>query len=576
MSDPTQQATEVLNNMMQAGQAAFSQFMKSMGGQVPAMPDAAALGSLPPEAEKVVKLQQDFAARHTALWQAMLSRKPDEPAAPVVPGVEKDRRFSSPEWAESPYFDYLRQSYLLNAQFMQQMADMVPIADGRAKSRMQFMTRQYLDAMAPSNFAATNPEFIKTALETKGESITNGIRNLIADLEKGRISMTDENAFAVGENLAISAGAVVYENPLIQLIQYSPLTEKVGKTPLLIVPPCINKFYILDLQPANSFVRYMVEQGHTVFLTSWKNPGADEARLGWDEYLALGPIAALDVVRDITGVEKPNALGFCVGGTILTSALAVLKARGQDPVASLTLLTTLLDFSDSGEIGCLIDETAVATREAIIGKQGLLPGRELAQVFSSLRANDLIWQYVVGNYLKGRTPDAFDLLYWNADSTNLPGPFLAYYLRHMYLQNDLRVPGRLSMLDTKVDLTRVDVPTYFLSAREDHIVPWQTSYLGRKLIGGETTFVLAASGHIAGVINPASKNRRSYWVNEANVTTADEWVGGAAEQAGSWWPHYDQWLKKFSGETLAARGRLGNKRYVPIEPAPGRYVKERV
>ncbi|PKO55212.1 MAG: class I poly(R)-hydroxyalkanoic acid synthase, partial [Betaproteobacteria bacterium HGW-Betaproteobacteria-19] len=374
-------------------------------------------------------------------------------------------RFNAPEWAESPVFDYVRQAYLLNAGFLRQVADEMPIADGRAKSRMQFLTRQYIDALAPTNFAATNPEFIKAAVETKGESISQGIRNLMADLEKGRISMTDDSAFEVGRNLGVSPGAVIFENELMQLIQYSPLTEKVAQVPLLIVPPCINKFYIMDLQPENSLVRFAVEQGNTVFLVSWKNAGANESKFGWDDYLEKGPLAALEVVRSVTRVKKPNVLGFCVGGTILSSALAVAKARGEDPVASLTLMTTLLDFADAGELGCLVDEASVAAREAAIGKGGLLKGQELANVFSFLRANDLVWQYVVGNYLKGKKPQAFDLLYWNSDSTNLPGPFLTWYLRNMYLENNLRVPGRLKMLGHKVDLGKVDVPAYLLAAR---------------------------------------------------------------------------------------------------------------
>ena len=441
---------------------------------------------------------------------------------------------------------------------------------------MQFLTRQYVDALAPSNFAATNPEFIQTAIETRGESITQGIKNLISDMEKGRISMTDDSAFEIGRNLATTPGSVIYENPLMQLIQYAPLTEQVHKTPLLIVPPCINKFYIMDLQPANSLVRFMVEQGFTVFLVSWKNIQAEQAHFGWDDYLQLGPITALDVVRDVTKVKKPHALGFCVGGTILTSALAVLKGRGEDPVESLSLMTTLLDFADAGEIGCLVDEASVAGREATIGKGGVFQGRELAQVFSSLRANDLIWQYVVGNYLKGKKPEAFDLLYWNSDSTNIAGPFIAWYLRNMYLENNLRVPGKLEMLGVKVDLGKVDVPAYLMAAREDHIVPWTSAYLVRQLLGGDTTFVLGASGHIAGAINPASKNRRSYWVSESSAAVPEEWLEAATEQKGSWWLNWVEWLRPKSGDMVAARNKPGNTKYKVIEPAPGRYVKETV
>ncbi len=406
-------------------------------------------GQVPmPTPESFLRLQKQLVEGHTQLWSEMLHRGKDEQVS-IAKAPPGDRRFSAEAWSESPVYDYLRQAYLLNSEYLNQMAEELPMEDGRSKARLQFLTRQYVDALAPSNFAATNPEFIKTAVETKGQSISDGIQNLLQDMDKGRISMTDDSAFEVGRNLALTPGSVIYENDLMQLIQYSPLTEKVAQKPLLIVPPCINKFYIMDLQPHNSLVRFIVEQGYTVFLVSWKNAKEEQAQATWDDYLEKGPLTALDIVRDVTRVKKPNALGFCVGGTLLTSALAVARARGEDPVESLTLMTTLLDFADSGELGCLVDETSVSKREATIGKGGLLPGQELANVFSSLRANDLIWQYVVGNYLKGGKPTAFDLLYWNADSTSLPGPFLAYYLRNMYLENNLSVPGRLKMLGVK-------------------------------------------------------------------------------------------------------------------------------
>lgn len=579
MSDSKDDKTNFgMEGMIQFGQAMAQNFFGALARQHAAIQDSggAPVHSLPmPEAEKLAEIQKQFAERHGKLWAKMLETKPGQPGEPVVAPAPGDRRFSAPEWSESPIYDYVRQAYLLNAELLEQVSEAIPLSDGRAKSRVRFLTRQYLDAMAPSNFAATNPEFVKLALETKGESITRGIQNLLADLEKGRISMTDDSAFEVGRNLALTPGSVIFENELMQLIQYSPLTDKVAQKPLLIVPPCINKFYIMDLQPENSLVRFVVEQGVTVFLVSWKNPGAAEAHFGWDDYLEKGPLAALEVVRAVTRVKKPNALGFCVGGTILTSALAVARARGEDPVESLTLMTTLLDFADAGELGCLVDEASVAAREASIGKGGLLKGQELANVFSALRANDLIWQYVVGNYLKGNKPVPFDLLYWNSDSTNLPGPFLSWYLRNMYLENNLRVPGRLKMLGMKVDLRKVDVPAYLLAAREDHIVPWKSAYHARPLLGGETTFVLGASGHIAGAINPASKNKRSYWVNDAAPADPEEWLEGAGERKGSWWLHWIDWLKARSGKAVAARGRLGNARYAPIEPAPGRYVKEK-
>ncbi|CAG0980831.1 partial polyhydroxyalkanoate synthase, partial [Rhodocyclaceae bacterium] len=406
-------------------------------------------------------------------------------------------------------------------------------------------------------------------------SITAGIRNLVADLGKGRISMTDDDAFEVGRNLAVTPGQVIFENELIQLIQYAPATPQVHARPLLIVPPCINKFYILDLQPENSFVRHAVAQGMTVFLVSWRNPQADLGHLGWDDYLEMGALKALEVAQEVSGADKVNALGFCVGGTILSAALSVAKARGEERVASLTLLTALLDFSDGGEVTHYVDAASVAAREAAIGRGGLLRGAELASAFSSLRANDLIWQYVVGNYLKGGKPRAFDLLYWNADSTNLPGPFAVWYLRHLYLENALREPGRLAMCGTTADLGRLDMPAYLYSSREDHIVPWKSAYHSRGILGGETTFVMGASGHIAGVVNPPAAAKRSHWRNESPAATAEAWLAGATEHRGSWWPHWVEWLRRHAGELRKAPKQPGSRRHKPIEAAPGRYVKEK-
>jgi len=579
MSDNTKnQQGDGLQAMMQAGQAMMKGFFETLAKQQVAMQDSTGLAatSLPmPDNDTLVSLQKEFAASHMALWSSMLNSKPGEDSKPVISPEPGDRRFSSAEWSKNPMADYLRQAYLINSRFLSQVTDNVPLNDQRAKGRLQFLTRQYIDAMAPSNFAATNPEFIRAALDTEGQSITRGVQNMLADFEKGRVSMTDETVFEVGRELAITPGSVIFENELFQLIQYSPLTEKVAQTPFLIVPPCINKYYILDLQAENSFVRYIIEQGHTVFLMSWKNAGPEDANRKWDDYVELGPLTALKVVREVTKVKKPNILGFCVGGTILATALAVARARGEDPVASVTFLTVLLDFSDTGEIGVLIDEASVQMRENTIGKGGLLRGQELANVFSFLRANDLVWQYVVSNYLKGGTPKAFDLLHWNSDATNLPGPFLAWYLRNMYLENNLRVPGKLTVAGQKLDLSKIDAPVYLFAALEDHIVPWKTSYLGRALLGGETTFVLGASGHIAGTINPVSKNRRSYWTNSSTTPSPDDWLAGAQEHPGSWWAHWIEWLNGFAGSQVAARGRLGSAQYEPIEPAPGRYVKVR-
>ncbi len=555
---------------MQAGQNMAQQFMEYLGKS------GAANTNVPPavDPQAMTALQKHFADQQLSLWQSVLGKHQGKPETFKVTPEAGDRRFNSPEWQQSPVFDYLHQAYLLNTRYLKEMVELLPSQDDKTRERMRFLARQISDAMAPTNFAATNPEFIKIALETKGQSITDGINNLIKDFEKGRISMTDESVFEVGRNIATTEGAVVYENDVMQLIQYAPLTAKVGTRPIIVVPPCINKFYIMDLQPDNSLIRFMVEQGNTVFLVSWRNPKEEQGELGWDDYLEQGPIAALRVAQEITKVKQVNALGFCVGGTILTSALAVLKARGESPVASLTLLTTLLDFSDTGEIGLFIDEQGVAAREATIGQGGLLPARDLQNTFSFLRANDLVWNYVQNNYLKGQKPQAFDLLYWNSDSTNLPGKFACWYMRNMYLENNLRVPGKLSMCGEKVDLGQLDMPVYLLATREDHIVPWQSAYQSTRLLGGKLRFVLGASGHIAGVINPASKNKRSYWINEDIKADADGWLAASEEKPGSWWNDWAAWSKSFMGEQRAPR-KPGNTKYKPIEPAPGRYVKER-
>jgi polyhydroxyalkanoate synthase len=575
MSLPPDQ-NAALQAMFQAGSAmvqGFNQFLAAQ--QKPAAGGAAIPALLTADTEALKALQQEWLARHAELWQGMLAKRADQPAPQIASAEPGDRRFDHPSWTESPYYDYLRQAYLINSQYLKRTADEAPVADGQAKDRVRFLTRQIVDAMAPSNFLATNPEFVKKALETKGESIQQGIQNLLQDMQKGRISMTDDSAFEVGRNLATTPGAVVFENELMQLIQYSPLTDTVAERPLLMVPPCINKYYILDLQAENSVVRYAVEQGNTVFLVSWRNVQADLGHLTWHDYIEQGPLTAIKRVQEICKLPQISALGFCVGGTLLSSALAVARGRGEDPVSSLTLFTTLLDFSDVGEIGLFVDETAVRAREETIGKGGLLRGSELSTVFSALRANDLIWQYVVGNYLKGNKPPAFDLLYWNSDSTNLPGPFLAWYLRNMYLENKLRVPGELEVCGVKVDLGRLDMPAFILASREDHIVPWQGSYATRGLLGGDSTFVLGASGHIAGVINPPAKKKRSYWTSDSKSASADEWFASATEVKGSWWPLWVEWLKAQGGQQVPARGRLGSDDYPSLEPAPGRYVKEK-
>ncbi len=556
----------------QAGQAFLSALLKGVHGTDGS--GTAAWSSVSDVAVRLSRLQAETAQRHSTLWRAMLESSKE----PVASPERGDRRFSSESWKSSPYFDYLRQSYLINAKYLVDAVEVLEL-EPLQKERLRFATRQLVDAMSPANFAATNPDALKLALESRGETITRGILNLVEDVGKGRISTTDESSFEVGRNVAVSPGQVVFENDLIQLIQYAPASDKVRARPLVIVPPCINKFYILDLAPENSFVRFAVERGNTVFMVSWRNVTEADASQTWDDYLEHGVIAALSTAKEISGSDRVNALGFCVGGTLLGSALAVLAARGEEIAESVTFLASMLDFKDTGEIGMFVDEASVAARESAIGGGGLMQGRELGFVFSALRANDLVWSYVVNNYLKGRRPEAFDLLFWNADSTNLPGPMYCWYLRNMYLHNRLRDPGALTMLGVPVDLGRIAIPAYVLATREDHIVPWQTAYRTMGLISGERRFVLGASGHIAGIVNPASKNKRNFWVAPAvgtAIADSDAWLAAAEERPGSWWSDWDAWLARFAGESVAPRQTMGNRKHRPIEPAPGRYVKQRV
>ena len=517
-------------------------------------------------------LQRSYFDKQARLWTALASGKRETLATPAA----GDRRFAAREWRDNPYYDYLKQSYLLAAEYLEALVDAAAL-EPQAKERARFAARQWIDALCPANFPATNPEAFRHALETRGESMARGMANLLGDVQKRRISQTRESAFEVGRNLAVTPGEVVFENELIQLIQYRATTAQVAKRPLVMIPPCINKFYILDLQPENSFVAHAVAAGNTVFMVSWRNVEIEQGELTWDDYLEKGVFTALRVAREIAKSDDVNALGFCVGGTLLGAALAVLSHKKEKLVASATFLAAMLDFSDTGQIGLFIDDASVATREATIGARGILPGSELAFVFSSLRANDLVWPYVVNNYLLGAEPAAFDLLYWNSDSTNLPGPMYCYYLRNTYLHNRLRQPGALENCGVPVDLTKVQMPVFVLATREDHIVPWRSAYRTLHLVGSkDKRFVLGASGHIAGVINPAAKKRRSHWVLDSYPEEPDLWLEQAREVPGSWWPLWSQWLSQQSGGSRKAPARTGNTKYKPIEPAPGRYVKHRI
>jgi len=489
----------------------------------------------------------------------------------------KDRRFAGKAW-HSSWSKVIAATYLLNSKHLMSLAKAVE-TDEKTRQKILFATEQMIDALSPSNFMATNPEVIENIISTQGQSIQKGIVNLLGDMKKGKVSITDESAFEVGKNIATTEGHVVFRNELFELIQYTPLTETVFERPYLMVPPCINKYYILDLQPDNSVVRHMVSQGHTVFLVSWKNPDASMAKVSWDDYVGKGVIKAIEVVQDISESKQINILGFCVGGTLTTSALAVLAARDDHPAASLTLFTTLLDFTNTGILDVFIDEAMVELRENTIGGKtgtyGMMSGLDLGNTFSFLRPNDLVWNYVVDNYLKGNSPPPFDLLYWNGDSTNLPGNMYCWYLRHTYLQNDLVKPGKVAICGEKIDLGKIKCPAYLYASQEDHIVPWQSAYESTHILKGKNRFVLGASGHIAGVINPPAKNKRYYFENNKIAPTAEEWLADAKQIPGSWWPNYTKWLEQFGGEQKPAPSNFGNAKYKKMEAAPGVYVKEK-
>ena len=564
------QATQQFQKSMADGwKNAFQAFQNmDLGGlpsAVPGMPEAPTPPRIQFSPAKLQELQQQYLKEASELWNQSVAGTP----------AVKDRRFSAEAWSKNQMAAFSAATYLLNSRALMGLAEAVE-SDEKTRNRIRFAVEQWMAASAPSNFLAMNADAQKKAIDTQGESIAKGMQNLLNDIKLGHVSMTDESLFEVGRNVATTEGAIVFENELFQLIEYKPLTAKVYERPFLLVPPCINKYYILDLQPENSVIRYAVAQGHRTFVVSWRNPDASLAGKTWDDYIEDAAIKAIHTVQEITGAPTINTLGFCVGGTILSTALAVLAARGETPAASATLLTTLVDFTDTGILDVFIDENFVKYREMQMGKGGLLKGQDLASTFSFLRPNDLVWNYVVGNYLKGETPPPFDLLYWNSDSTNLPGPFYAWYLRNTYLENNLVKPGKATVCGVKVDLNKVNIPMYIYGSREDHIVPIGGSYGSTQVFPGKKRFGMRASGHIAGVINPPAAKKRSHWTREDGKfpKTAGEWIAGATESPGSWWTDWSDWLKGYAGKQIAAPKTYGKgTKYKAIEPAPGRYVK---
>ncbi len=525
---------------------------------------------------QLMQAQIGFWQDYLTLWQNTASRVMGMEGRPVISAPSSDRRFKDDAWRESEVFDFIKQSYLLSARYVQDVVTHVDGLDPKTAQKVDFYSRQFMDAMSPSNFLFTNPEVLRKTAETGGENLLKGLNNLLGDLERGRgqlrIKMTDMEAFKLGENIAVTPGKVVYENDLMQLIQYDPMTETVLKRPLLILPPWINKFYILDLRARNSFVRWATSQGHTVFVISWVNPDEQLADKSFDNYMTDGYLAALDAIEKATGEREVNAIGYCLGGTLLASTLAWMAERRDDRIKSATFFVTMMDFREAGELGVFIDEEQLHALEDKMNKRGYLEGTEMATTFNMLRANDLIWSFVVNNYLLGNEPFPFDLLYWNSDSTRMPAAMHSFYLRKMYQQNLLAEPGGITIAGVPIDLGKVKVPAYFISTREDHIAPWKSTYRGTQLLGSaEKRFVLAASGHIAGIVNPPDGGKYNHWINNELPSDPEAWFAGATEMAGSWWPDWHRWVSSLDDARVPAR-RPGDRRLNPIEDAPGRYV----
>ena len=524
--------------------------------------------------EAQVSLWQDYAK----LWENTARRMAGEEVEPTVTPAAGDRRFTDDAWSENPLYDHIKQSYLLASKFMLSTVRETDGLDPHTAQKVDFYTRQFVDALAPTNFATTNPEVARRTVETGGENLVQGLSNMLEDLERGqgrlRIRMTDLEKFKLGENVAVTPGKVVYENDLMQLLQYAPTTETVRTRPLLVIPPWINKYYILDLRPKNSFIRWAVDQGHTVFVISWVNPGERLAEKSMDDYLLEGPVAALDAIGQATGEDRVNAIGYCLGGTLLAATLAWLKARERDAIASATFFTTMVDFEEPGELGVFIDEEQLALVEESMQEKGYFDGAKMAEAFNLLRANDLIWSFVINNYLMGKDPFPFDLLYWNSDSTRMPRAMHSAYLRDMYQHNRLREPGGISLDGVPIDLTTIDLPIYILSTREDHIAPWRSTYAATRLYRGPVRFVLAMSGHIAGVVNPPAANKYGHFTGEL-APMPDGWLESATAHDGSWWPDWDAWVSAHAGGETEPR-EPGAGALPVIEDAPGRYVKVRI
>jgi len=527
---------------------------------------------------KLAETQVQLWADYMNLWHASTMKLLGAATEPVAAPGKNDKRFRHEDWEKYFLFDYIKQGYLITARWLHETVASVEGLDDATKRKVDFFTRQYIDALAPSNFALTNPEVFRETVTSGGQNLVRGLNNLLDDIKRGngqlKISMTDTKAFELGVNIATTPGKVVFQNDLMQLIQYEPTTKKVAQRPLLVIPPWINKYYIMDLREKNSLIKWTVDQGTTVFVISWVNPDAKLAHKDFEDYLREGPLEALDAIAKATGATEVNALGYCLGGTLLAALLAYMAAKKDKRIVSATFMTSLVDFTRSGELEVFIDEDQVASLERKMSERGYLEGGEMATTFNMLRANDLIWSFVINNYLMGRDPFPFDLLHWNQDATRMPATMHSFYLRNMYMKNLLREPGGITLLGVPIDLSKITVPVYFASAIEDHIAPWKTTYAGPQLVSGKARFVLSGSGHIAGMINPPAANKYNYWVNDKLPADADAWLAGAKPHEGSWWPDWAKWLSPYRGREVPARVP-GKGKLKVIEPAPGAYARIR-
>ena len=517
-------------------------------------------------------LMLDYMQLWHSSWMKLLGME----TRPVAEPAKGDPRFKDEDWDSNFLFDFFKQSYLITARHIQHAVASVDGLPEESQKKVAFFTRQYVDALAPSNFVLTNPQVLRETVASGGQNLLKGLNNLLADIEKGegqlKISMTDESAFQLGRNVATTPGKVVFQTELMQLIQYQPTTPQAYRRPLVIIPPWINKYYILDLREKNSFIKWAVDQGHTVFVISWVNPDARLALKGFEDYMLEGPLAALEAIERATGERKVNFIGYCLGGTLLGCTLAYLAAKGEDRVGSATFFVSLLDFSAPGELGVFIDEQQVQNLEKKMNERGYLEGSEMASTFNLLRANDLVWSFVINNYLLGKDPFPFDLLYWNSDSTRMPAKMHSFYLRNMYMKNLLARRGGITLAGVPIDLSRVTLPAYFISTAEDHIAPWKTTYRGARYLGGPVRFVLGGSGHIAGIVNPPAAKKYCYWTNESNPDTPEQWFETAAQHPGSWWEDWQAWMDaRNSGEKVAARSPQD-----PLEDAPGSFAMLRL